>query len=256
MTRRLALLLLVPLGLVLAGCGSSTLGAPESASTQGDEWSDLWQLFVVIAIIVTLLIWVLVVFAIIRYRRKSDDHIPTQKQYNLPLELGYTVVPLIVVGVLFGISLNTENSVTELADDPGVEVEVIGFQWQWQFNYLDEGISVTGVHEELPTLRLPVGETARFRLMSNDVIHSFWVPEFLTKRDLIPGIDNVIDVDVTREGSWLGHCAEYCGFDHEAMLFQVEAMPRSEYDAWIASVQAGEAENDPTIRLVDVEVTR
>jgi cytochrome c oxidase subunit 2 len=97
---------------------------------------------------------------------------------------------------------------------------------------------VNGTQDQRPVLVLPVGRTVRFELEAADVIHSFWVPEFLTKKDLIPGVDNAIDVDVVEAGEWVGRCAEYCGFDHWRMTFDVRAVPADEYDAWVAEARA------------------
>jgi cytochrome c oxidase subunit 2 len=145
----------------------------------------------------------------------------------------------------------TEAEVTRLSDDPDVVVDVIGFQWQWQFKYPDHDIVVQGTPDGPPTMVVPVGSTVRLRLHANDVIHSFWVPEFLEKRDLIPEIDNQIDVDVTKEGTWQGRCAEYCGLDHWRMYFGVKAVPRDEFDEWVRenegrTIGAGDADANET----------
>ena len=150
------------------------------------------------------------------------------------MEVVYTVGPIIAVGALFGVSLWATNNVTSTSADPDLTVEVEGFQWQWQFRYPDDGVVVSGTNDARPTLVLPVGRTIRFDLQSNDVIHSFWVPEFLEKRDLIPGVDNHIQVEITEPGEWTGRCAEYCGFDHWRMAFAVKAVPAAEFDAWRA----------------------
>ncbi|MET0665014.1 MAG: cytochrome c oxidase subunit II, partial [Acidimicrobiales bacterium] len=124
-----------------------------------------------------------------------------------------------------------------------------GFRWDWQFTYVDAGIRVTGEPGERPVLRLPVGRTVRFRLHADDVIHSFWVPEFGTKRDLIPGLDNEIDIDIVEAGTWTGRCAEYCGLDHATMDFEVQAMPADEFDAWLDEAAADDGA-DPAVREV------
>lgn len=235
--------------LVLAGSGCSTFGAPDSVSTQGDEFTSTWRVFVIIALVVVALIWGLVAFMVIRYRHRSDE-VPDQRQYRVPLEVTYTAVPLVVVAVLFAISVVAEDRITELSADPDLVVEVHGFQWDWQFTYEDEGIQVTGVPDGDAVLRLPVGRTIRFELVADDVIHSFWVPEFLTKRDLIPGVDNEIDIEITEPGTWTGRCAEYCGLQHTFMTFTVEAVAPDAFDAWVDDVTGGGAADDPTIALV------
>ena len=142
-----------------------------------------------------------------------------------------------------------ERDISRLDDDPDLVVDVGGFRWDWQFTYVDAGIRVTGEPGVRPVLRLPVGRTVRFRLHADDVIHSFWVPEFGTKRDLIPGLDNEIDIDIVEAGTWTGRCAEYCGLDHATMDFEVQAMPADEFDAWLDEAAADDSA-DPAVREV------
>jgi cytochrome c oxidase subunit II len=224
---------------ILAGCGGN-LGAPESASDQGDTFIELWRIFFIGAVLVSVLIWALVIIAVVRFRRRrgsEEGTYPSQRQYNIPWEIGYTVVPLVIVAVLFGLTLVGQERFTELTDDPAVEVEVVGFQWQWQFRYVDDGITVNGTDDTDPVLVVPAGETVRFQLVAEDVNHSFWVPAFLEKRDLIPQVDNTIDVTMKEPGEWKGRCAEYCGLDHWKMVFTLRAVPRADYDAWVAAMQ-------------------
>jgi cytochrome c oxidase subunit 2 len=222
---------------VLTGC-SENFGAPESASEQGSSFTDMWRVFLIGAVIVAGLIYVLVAISVIRFRRRrNDDEIPGQRQYNIPLEIGYTIAPLVVVAVLFGMTLVSQENFTELSDDPDVTVEVVGFQWQWQFRYPESNIAVSGANDAPPVLVVPAGSTIRFELMADDVVHSFWVPAFLEKRDLIPEVDNAIDVTVREPGEWKGRCAEFCGLDHWQMIFTVKAVPADEFDAWVAEMQ-------------------
>ena len=144
----------------------------------------------------------------------------------------FAVGLLIVIG-LFTATMVTQVRVDAVAEDPDVVVEVVGFQWQWQFNYVDEGVSVTGAPDADPEMVLPVGSTVRMRLFSRDVIHSFFVPGFLFKRDVIPGVDNEFDVTITEAGVFQGHCAEFCGLLHDSMNFTVRTVPDAEYQAWL-----------------------
>lgn len=240
--RRAALPALVLVGaLVLAGC-SGNLGAPESVTAQGDEFVTLWKGFLITAAVIGVLVYGLILYAALRFRRRKrddPDRIPSQTQYQVPLEVLYTVVPILIVAALFAFTVIGENRITRTDPDPDLTIQVIGFQWQWQFLYVDEGVSVAGSAEVTPELVLPVGRTVRFDLVSNDVNHSFWVPEFLQKRDLIPGVDNEIDIEVTEPGEWVGRCAEYCGLDHWKMDFDVRALPADEFDAWLAEQRSG-----------------
>src|SRR5690606_18185550 len=228
-----------------SGCGNG--GAPESATEQGDAFTSTWRVFLYGAIAVSALIWILVVVAVIRFRRRSDQ-IPNQKQYNIPFELVYTITPLVVVTGLFALTIVAENRFTDLSPDPDLRVEVTGYQWGWQFEYPDHGVTVTS-GTDVPTLVLPVGQTVRLHLVTRDVNHSFWVPEFLEKRDLIPQIDNQIDVEVVEPGEWVGRCAEYCGLDHWKMRFDTRAVDADEFEQWIEQARqqpqpliAGQAE--------------
>jgi cytochrome c oxidase subunit 2 len=222
-----------------AGCGSR-LGLPESATSQGDEVTWLWRIVVVLAILVTLLIWGLttvVVVASLRRRRGGEggDDIPAQHQYRTGIEIAYTAAPLAIVMGILALTFVVTTRVTA-AQRPDLTVDVIGFQWQWQFRYPDRRLQINGDAGTLPQLWLPVGRNVRFNLTSPDVIHSFWVPDFLEKRDMIPGGTNVIDVTVKAPGQWIGRCAEYCGFDHWRMKFAVCAVAPADFDGWIAQL--------------------
>ena len=231
--RRAQLGVLVMAVLALTSCSSGfRFGAPDPVSEQGREVLGLWNGFHWVALGVGLLIWGLVLYCVARYRRRNDD-LPSQSPYNIPVEIVYTVTPLLIVIALFGFTVVREQRVTALVDEPDVVVDVVGFQWSWEFSYPEEDVVVETDGVTFPRLVVPVDSTVRFRLQTTDVIHSFWVPEFMMKRDLIPGIDNEIDVDVVKEGEWTGRCAEYCGLDHYRMKFTVAAVPPGEYRSWL-----------------------
>ena len=228
MSRRL--LLVVP-ALLLSACELPSLGAPDPATEQGQHVFDLYRWFAAAAVGVGVFVIVLVAFTIVRFRRRSDE-LPRQNPYNVPVEIAYTAIPLVIVAVLFVYSVRTEDSVNALTDSPDHVVDVVGFQWQWTFTYPDDDIVVEGTPDQIPELVLPVGRTTRLTLTTTDVNHNFWVPRFLTKRDLIPGIDNEIDVTPTEVGTFDGACAEYCGLDHGRMRFTVRVVTGDEFDAW------------------------
>ncbi|HUR17326.1 MAG TPA: cytochrome c oxidase subunit II [Acidimicrobiales bacterium] len=235
----------VPLGaFVLAvgssGCGASRFWAPEPVTREGDRILRLWQGSTIAAICVGALVWGLIGYVVFKYRRR-DDNVPAQNPYNVPVEVVYTVAPILVVAVLFAFTFGTQRKVVSTSARPDLVVEVTGFQWQWQFHYPREQITVTGTPGAVPTLVLPVGQTVRFRLQSTDVIHSFWIPRFLSKRDLIPGIDNEVQVQVKERGTWVGRCAEFCGLDHYKMSFSVRAVAPAEFRRWAAEQRSGVA---------------
>jgi cytochrome c oxidase subunit 2 len=213
----------------LAGCGM-----PDPITEQGESVRTLWTPTLAAAFVVGSFVWVAAVVSVVRYRRRNDT-LPTQVGEHIPIEIAYTVVPIIIVAVLFFVGAAATTQVEEKVDDPDVVVEVEGFQWSWQFTYVEEDVLVSGdgAGTEGPELVLPVGLTTRLELVSDDVAHSFWVPEFLTKRDLIPGVENEIDVTPTETGTYRGRCAEYCGLDHWRMYFQVRIVSVEEFEAWV-----------------------
>ncbi len=196
--------------------------------------SDLWRGGVMTALVVGAIVMSLIIFTIIRYRRRGRDDVPTQRQYMVPLEIVYTAIPIVIVLVLFGFSYAVQDRVDALSKDPAVTIDVKGYQWQWQFHYRDEDVTVTGVPDHRPVMVLPVGQTVRLVLTSRDVIHSFYVPAFLFKRDVIPTITNNFDIKVEKAGTYRGYCAEFCGLDHARMTFTVRAVTPAEYRAWVA----------------------
>ena len=224
--------------LLVGGCSRVR---PDPVTDQGERFASLWPLFVGLGAAVVALIWVLTIWSVVRYRRRGDS-VPSQRQYNRRLEVFYTVVPVLTVVILFGLSVSAEEEITAVKADPDVRVEVIGFQWQWQFRYPDDDVVVAGTSDQAATLVLPEGRTTQLRLVSEDVNHSFWVPRFLSKRDLIPGIRNEIDVTPTETGTWAGRCAEYCGLDHWRMYFEVQVVSADEYDRWVDAAAGA----DPT----------
>ena len=219
---------------VASSCaGVPRFGIPDPVTEDGDRILSLWQGSVLAALAVGALVWALLGWSVLRYRRTRQD-LPSQKAHNVPIEIAYTLTPVLIVAVLFGFTVFTQEKVTQVAANPDVVVEVVGYQWQWQFRYPDEGVVVTGSPEDpRPTMVLPVGATVRFKLRTADVIHSFWVPRFLKKQDMTPGVDSEMDVVVEDPGVFPGRCAEFCGLDHARMDFRVEAVSPEAYRAWL-----------------------
>jgi cytochrome c oxidase subunit II len=222
----------------LLGGGCSVRLIPGGATSQGQEIHHLWQIFLVTALCVGSLVWGLIIWSVLRYR-KRDDSPPAQFRQSTPIELFYTGLPVLIVAVLFTISFRTQQDVDRLDPHPAVTIEVTGFQWQWRFRYLNEGVSVIGATGKPPVMVVPTHTTVRLVLTSPDVAHSFYVPAFLFKRDLIPGVHNEIDLNVDHEGTYDGHCAEFCGLDHDRMTFTVRAVARPDYQAWVNQQRGG-----------------
>jgi cytochrome c oxidase subunit II len=227
------LLPLLLLALVLSGCAGGRLGPLQPVTEQGDRIAGLWDVFVWIAAFVGILVWGLIGWSILRYRRKNAEGMPRQTKYNVPLEIVYTAIPVVIVVVLFLLTRSVINDVDALSESPDLVVEVTAFQWSWQFTYPEQGIVVTGSPGEQPVMVVPTGETIRLELTSRDVVHSFYVPDFLEKRDVFPGNIQKLDVTVNEPGVYQGRCAEFCGVFHDRMLFQVKAVSPDEFEAWV-----------------------
>lgn len=236
-TRWHVILVAVAVVATTSACELPSFGAPDPKSEQGESIFSLWQGFFLAALAVFALVWGLLIYVILRYRRRNDD-VPHQGGYNIPMEILYTAAPIVAVAVLFAFSVATERDVNDLDPEPAARIKVIGFQWSWQFRYPDEGITITGEPGEGPEMVIPVGRPVSLDLVSDDVAHSFWVPDFLSKRDLIPGVHNEIDVTPTEEGEYVGRCAEYCGLDHWRMNYTVRVVSSDEYEQWIDEQQA------------------
>lgn len=222
---------------------------PEPHTTQAKEVFWLYNVVLVMGGIVFVGVEGFIVYSVVRYRRR-DDRLPTQIHGNNLVELVWTAIPTVIVLILFVLSTLTLNSISRASEHPGITIEVNGFQWQWTFHYLDgdadptNDVSITGTRATPPTMALPVGEPVKLILVSRDVIHSFYVPAFLVKRDVVPlpeGKDpNTLEFTVSEAGTYAGQCAEFCGDLHAFMTFSVQAMPRADFDAWIAAIRAGE----------------
>lgn len=204
--------------------------------TQRSLW--LWQTLWVAAFIIGGAVLILILYPAVFHRRKRMGEVPVQTRYNIPIEVLYTFVPLVIVAVIFGFTARDQAKIVELTDNPDNNVEVVAFRWSWTFNYLEDDAYDIGTPAQEPTLWLPVGERTRFELVSPDVIHSFWVPDFLFKLDVIPGRTNMFELTPDKVGTYRGRCAELCGVDHTRMLFDVKVVERDEYDAHIAELQA------------------
>jgi len=235
---------------VLAGCGSFP-----GATEQAKPVHDLYNILFVGATAIFVLVEGLIVWAVIRYRRR-DDALPPQFHGNNLLEIAWTLGPLIIVAVLFVLSYQVITKVNAEASNPEVTVNVTGFQWQWQFTYAGQKVqvekgqppqdlSIKGTTARPPQIYLPVGETIHFNEDSKDVIHSLYIPEFLFKRDLIPGHRNSFQITITRPGVYHGQCAQFCGLGHGQMHFYIHAVSRPEFDTWLAQEKKRAASGCP-----------
>lgn len=233
------------IGLALAACGTGQTEGRlpgvfpvEPATEQGLETYTLYPIVFWIAVAVFVLVEGWLIWIALRYRRRrGDDSLPAQTHGHNGLEVIWTLVPALIVTGLFLGTVDRLGRIEHLVDQPDVVIDVIAFQWQWQFDYPNEGLSFIGSGKVGPVMAMPTNERVRIRLQARDVIHAFYVPQFLYKRDAIPGRTNEFEVVVTEPGTYGGQCAEFCGLAHADMFFTVEAMSRADYDAWVAERQ-------------------
>jgi cytochrome c oxidase subunit II len=248
---------------ILAGCTPTELngylpgfvedGTPTTNHTE--MVSGLWVNSWIVLLAVGVVTWGLMLWAMIAYRRrKGQTGLPVQLRYNMPIEIFYTVVPLILVIGFFAFTARDQAILETQTDDPDVSVVAIGKQWAWDFQYngededADDAVWTMGIQAQtnaagdvdealLPTLVLPVDKTVKIKLESRDVIHSFWIIDFLYKKDMYIGRDNYWSFTPTREGTYAGKCAELCGEYHSMMLFNVEVVSEAEYEDYLDSLR-------------------
>ena len=238
--------------LPLAGCqwnnDFSRMGFPNPVTKQGAITLTLWQGSWIAGLLVGAVVWGLIIWAVIFHRQRGDK-LPPQVRYNMPIEILYTVVPFVLIAVLFYYTARDENTIDAIPANPGVTVNVTGFQWSWEFNYPQYKVTTDGAMwnpqltdaqnaAAMPVLEIPVGESIDFNLTSPDVIHAFWVPEFLFKRDVVPGHPNHFSITATKTGTYTGHCSELCGLYHSRMLFTLKIVTPAQFKTWVSQQQA------------------
>jgi cytochrome c oxidase subunit 2 len=230
----------------LTGCTNDTftrLGFPNPVTEQGKTVVTLWQGSWIAGLAVGAVVWGLILWAVI-FHRKRGDRLPPQVRYNMPIEIMYTAVPFVLIAVFFYFTAKDENYIDALPKNPQVVVNVTGFQWSWEFNYPQyHNVSTTGEpwgFGPLPVLEIPTGETVQFNLSSVDVVHAFWVPEFLFKRDVIPDHPNHFAITATQTGTFLGHCSELCGVYHSRMLFYLKIVTPQQFQTYMSGLEASQ----------------
>ena len=216
-----------------AGCGNdnhqNTLD-PKGPAAQ--KIMDLFTPFFWVAVVIGVgVIGTVVLFAVkFRYRAGKNDN-PVQVHGNTRLEIGWTIAPALI---LFVMAVPTIGTIVDLSHKPkgdGVEITVTGKQWWWQYEYKQEAIVTAN------EMHIPVGRPVYLRLQSDNVIHSFWVPNLAGKKDVVPGRTNTLTIEADTPGVYLGQCAEYCGLSHANMRLRVSAQTEADYEAWVAGQQ-------------------
>lgn len=200
--------------------------------------NSLYDIFFWIAAGVFVVTAGLIGWSIVRYRARPDDNeLPKQFHHNLKLEITWFAIPQAIVVVLFVLSALTLTDVNERAAEPDAVVNVTAYQWGWRFAYEGTDVEVVGTPQEPAEILVPTGNLA-FQLTSADVVHAFYVPKFLIKRDTIPGRVTRIDVAIEEPGSFLGECAEFCGLLHHRMPFTIEAVAPHEFESWLIDMSS------------------
>lgn len=253
------LLVALVVAVFLSGAGRS-LYPPDAATTEAQDTRGLYDIIFAIAVAIFVLVEGLIVWSILRYRRKPGDaELPPQTHGNNFVEAIWTLVPTVIVLYLFAISYQTLNTVNAVSSTPDVRVHAVAGQFQWKFEYLDGAGNVLAT-QTVPFyattsadcktasltnagcggMAVPVGQKVQVTLDSPDVIHAWYVPRFLFKRDVIPGQTNKFEftVDPTDAGQvFRGQCAELCGTGHRTMLFTVLGLSPADYQSWLASLE-------------------
>lgn len=303
-TGRRAAALAVTLGalaLTLSGCSwqdAVDLGWPNGVTPESRASHGYWVGVVIAALVIGVIVYALFAYCAVAFRKKKGDtELPRQFGYNMPLELVLTVIPIVIVGVLFYFTVVTENKVLHKEPNPDVVVDVTAFQWNWKFGYQKvafrdgtfnydgadparkaamvskpEGVDkhgeervgavagnnpedrsylnfdkveTIGTVDEIPILVLPAGKRIEFQQASADVIHSFWVPDFLFKRDVFPNpeanhTENIWQIEqIDAPGAFVGRCAEMCGTYHSMMNFEIRAVSAEDFKTYLQARISG-----------------
>jgi cytochrome c oxidase subunit II len=239
---------IVGLGTLLAACSGASNNQPTVHKPAGAQQTtlhpkgpsartilNLFTPFFWIAVVIGIAVCVATVYVAIRYRRRSDDERPVQTHGNTPLEIGWTIIPALLLIVM---AVPTVAVIFSLAKPPTgpdvVHIDVTGHQWWWEYGYKDKDTGFTTANE----MHIPVGRPVYLSLRSIDVIHSFWVPNLAGKKDVVPGRTQFLKIEASQPGTWLGQCAEFCGLSHANMRLRVIADTPADYAKWVASQKA------------------
>ena len=233
--------------LTLTSCSTSNIsgmGFEKNLSSVNDTSLSLWQGAWIAAGVVGVFTAILILWPVVRHRRKGDE-VPKQTQYNIPTEVAYTIIPFIIVAVLFYFTAKDESKITKVtpasSNSTAVhDISVNAIQWSWQFTYKDSPNSptITGTPEKPPVLVVPQGEKVRFTLNSSDVVHGFWIPAFMIQMQTLPGVTNHLEFTANKLGEYPGRCNILCGRNHSQMLFKVKVVSPAVYQSYISTVKA------------------
>lgn len=239
-----AFALLIP-ALFLTGCSKvSELGFPEGVSSVNDQSLSLWQGAWITAGIVGVGTLILILWPAVFHRGKKDGpEFPKQTQYHIPIEIVYTIIPFIIVAVMFYYTAKKETAITAKSQNVMHQISVTGMQWSWQFAYPEAGPKaiVTGTPAQTPTLVVPLGERVRYTIISNDVVHGFWIPAFMIQMQNLPGVTNHLEFTANKLGEYPGRCNILCGRAHSQMIFTVKVVTPADYKAYLETLKGSQA---------------
>ena len=251
----IAAILILILAVVTVVGALTVFQAPEPITEQAEDVDVLYQATLAISLVVFFGVTAGIIYAIFRYRR-TDDRLPEQIHGSSTLEFTWTIIPIVILVILFVPSLILVIDLkTPKADEADVIVEAIGHQWWWEFDfpveqlkvqslppdYQLQGIALGDENYQPPMIVLPVGRTVLFKVSSQDVIHSFNVPEFLFKMHAVPGTINEFSVKLTKEGVYTGQCFQFCGLRHSDMLFIIDVRSPVAYQQWLDETKEAQA---------------
>lgn len=237
---------LLPALFLLTGCSFNSesisgLGFPKGTSSVTDISLSLWQGAWIAAGVVGVFTLILILWPAVFHRaHASKGEFPKQTQYNIPVEILYTVIPFAIVAVLFYFTAVKENKIIDKTSPVKHEISVEGIQWSWQFGYPEAGDKavVTGTPAQPPTLYMPLGEKVRFTLTANDVVHGFWIPAFMIQMQNLPGETNHLQFTANKLGEFPGRCNILCGRNHTQMIFKVKVVTPEQYQKYLDSLKA------------------
>ncbi|HYH46548.1 MAG TPA: cytochrome c oxidase subunit II [Thermoanaerobaculia bacterium] len=204
---------------------------PEAASQVAPQVDALFFVWSAISIFFTALIAVLILYFMVRYRRRSVDEVGLPERAPNWLEVGWSIIPLVITLIMFAWGARVFYSMYRPPNN-AVEYWTVGKQWMWKFQHPDG-------HREINTLHIPVGQPIKLNIQSEDVIHSFFVPAFRVKQDAVPGRQTQIFFEATKPGVYHLFCTEYCGGEHSRMIGSVIALEPEQYEVWLAGGPAG-----------------
>ena len=244
----------------LSGCSFDDavrgFGWTKGITPEGRRMYELWIGSCIAALVVGVFVWGLIFWCVVRYRKRGEE-LPAQTRFNMPLEFLYTFVPFLIVSVLFYYTAVAQTYVDKKIPNPDVVIDVVAFKWNWKFQHVSvdgqevtgaagQAVTTIGASDYVPVLVVPIGKRIEFREHSQDVVHSFWVPEMLFKRDVFPGerdgkrvTENVFQVTIDRAAPYVGRCAELCGAYHSMMNFEMRGVTPEDFDRYLEERKQG-----------------